>query len=1380
MADLRIVDAPEIPTENITGQEKIPTGGSGNYSITLDSVADYTKTTKDLVDTTTVDGKVNGVRQELETHIEDLLNPHQVTKGQIGLGNVDNTADADKPVSNSTQSAIIGAVATKADKTYVDNQLTLKSDKTYVDSQLALKASQVDVDSSLLTKSDKTYVDDQLALKTDKTYTDSQLALKVDKTYVDSTLLTKADKTYTDSQLALKVDKTYVDSQDSSLQSQINQKATAEYLDNALTQQTNTVNTTLSNLSTVASKFYPTLAQANADIVNIAVNQVVNIGEVVNGGLWYKSTAGATSLTKSPYDPLIQAKSYSDANLVTAKNYTNTKTNLNFFKGFDQNAVSTSLLTYTLNQTNVAVTMDGGRLQLTMPTKGKLSNTCSVWVNVTSAVLNSGVMRALVQVRKKDTTNVHSNYYNIPNGTTGWFKLVDVNISAVNPNDIDAIIVNPEATGGAVLTISDVYVGDFEPTSGFTRFERIEDEILRSAVKTNIFPRFEHLPTLSGVTYSGERITINAGSTFSHILPIADKQVLYFSMLVNQLANRDMRIRLVGTPTDGTSGITRDVYTTATNGLEFSSSVDFGKAIKQVQVSISAIRTDAISIDRLVLSYDPVMQSKRAAPIKLPTTVSDLVDDSVTNLATHPKLNLLSLKTNAVWTDNSVALSGAASALLRQYVSEMGLVTGDVVYINFKGNVLKGGGAATVTTSQVRANGSVISSSGFTTTLTDGSNLYTNIPATVATDADRIVISFSTTVDATLSITDLIISKQKVYSYSKITTVNALDATGTQVSLFPYPKLNGYDTVGNAVAYSRYLNENGDWVLEVPATDTTATRGQGATFNFDYPDSFLGKGGYLSVMLSSPSIDTVTAYLVYKIGGTVTQELSSPVPMKNNGDFTEYLIPLSAKNPSNVDITGVSITFHQANTATGSLKIERPVLTAKLPYQNIKHIVYAVDTVAETGMPSRDRVYDALQNPVSGAFTTGRQVFVPDVDSPATINDFKLIGGRDSLPNKLIGTKYIDASGFEIITIDSDDSVYLRNTANTNIYKTTVDDLYSRISAVTLDAGSGEYRGTFDGSDLVPIASGFASNMYGRVAGDGSLICASSSEAKYLPVNGSALVAATGYVNTVGGLLSGWLFDVQDNIVLAGGYSAAPNYGQGKINFSNDHGRTYKTILDLENQTIFGATATASSHIHGCAWDKWWNRVWVVMGDYPFDSQAVGKILWCDNPQDANPVWHIEPRDLIQPNKHNEQHISVYPMQDCILFGSDCNPSYIARRARVSKDQATLTDMALYLHAGLAYYPAQFWRHNDNLPVTIFLGSDLLGSYGDNPDGVLITYDGVNFSRIWSDKNEYSNTSGRTSSYAYALPKERFLLQKRVDPRFSSGTCWVIGRLRMR
>ena len=64
---------------------------------------------------------------------------------------------------------------------------------------------------------------------------------------------------------------------------------------------------------------YNTLAAANADIANITLNQSVTIGEEANSGLWYKATAGATSLTKSPYDPLTQAKADATAKANTAE-----------------------------------------------------------------------------------------------------------------------------------------------------------------------------------------------------------------------------------------------------------------------------------------------------------------------------------------------------------------------------------------------------------------------------------------------------------------------------------------------------------------------------------------------------------------------------------------------------------------------------------------------------------------------------------------------------------------------------------------------------------------------------------------------------------------------------------------------------------------------------------------------------------------------------------------------------------------------------------------------------------------------------------------------------------------------------------------------------
>lgn len=71
------------------------------------------------------------------------------------------------------------------------------------------------------------------------------------------------------------------------------------------------VDTALAAFQGGSTKFYATLAEANADISNImpklgtdTVKDLVNIGEIDNGGVWYKINNSSESLTKSPYDPV--------------------------------------------------------------------------------------------------------------------------------------------------------------------------------------------------------------------------------------------------------------------------------------------------------------------------------------------------------------------------------------------------------------------------------------------------------------------------------------------------------------------------------------------------------------------------------------------------------------------------------------------------------------------------------------------------------------------------------------------------------------------------------------------------------------------------------------------------------------------------------------------------------------------------------------------------------------------------------------------------------------------------------------------------------------------------------------------------------------------
>lgn len=77
-----------------------------------------------LKDQAGITSDIDAVQTNLETHINNKSNPHEVTKDHVGLGNVDNTSDANKPISNATQTALNGkfsATDGNALKQRVDN-----------------------------------------------------------------------------------------------------------------------------------------------------------------------------------------------------------------------------------------------------------------------------------------------------------------------------------------------------------------------------------------------------------------------------------------------------------------------------------------------------------------------------------------------------------------------------------------------------------------------------------------------------------------------------------------------------------------------------------------------------------------------------------------------------------------------------------------------------------------------------------------------------------------------------------------------------------------------------------------------------------------------------------------------------------------------------------------------------------------------------------------------------------------------------------------------------------------------------------------------------------------------------------------------------------
>ena len=169
-----------------------------------------------------------------------------ITKADIGLGNVDNTSDLDKPVSIDTQSALNqkanlldlqSGLASKSDQGHthtvdeiadladqladvnhthtldslpeVQNALASKSDQGHghaIDQVVGLDSRLTDLEDGLSTKANSTEVNAAIASKADAVLTANALATKATHDELNNALLTKAEASDVIAALANKVD----------------------------------------------------------------------------------------------------------------------------------------------------------------------------------------------------------------------------------------------------------------------------------------------------------------------------------------------------------------------------------------------------------------------------------------------------------------------------------------------------------------------------------------------------------------------------------------------------------------------------------------------------------------------------------------------------------------------------------------------------------------------------------------------------------------------------------------------------------------------------------------------------------------------------------------------------------------------------------------------------------------------------------------------------------------------------------------------------------------------------------------------------------------------------------------------------------------------
>ncbi|HEY9470065.1 MAG TPA: hypothetical protein VIQ76_10685 [Propionibacteriaceae bacterium] len=226
---------------------------------------------------------------------------------------------------------------------------------------------------------------------------------------------------------------------------------------------------------------------------------------------------------------------------------------------------------------------------------------------------------------------------------------------------------------------------------------------------------------------------------------------------------------------------------------------------------------------------------------------------------------------------------------------------------------------------------------------------------------------------------------------------------------------------------------------------------------------------------------------------------------------------------------------------------------------------------------------------------------------------------------------------------------------------------------------------------------------------------------------------------------SAWSISTHENIVVvneygpkagetwAGSVSPIPEGKNARYTYlSLDYGKTWRTIFDLNAHLSALGRTTNGQHLHGVAWDPWWDRIWISFGDN-YGGKASNGILYSD---DLGASWKTA--HFYSGPAPYSQVVGIVPMPGCILFAGDMEPSGIMRIDRSQgKDRSTPYQLAT------AYdHPDTNMKHlGQAISYTNRVGDDPVALFGFGAEGttapsfILATFDGYNIRKVWQDSS---------------------------------------------
>ena len=208
------------------------------------------------------------------------------------------------------------------------------------------------------------------------------------------------------------------------------------------------------------------------------------------------------------------------------------------------------------------------------------------------------------------------------------------------------------------------------------------------------------------------------------------------------------------------------------------------------------------------------------------------------------------------------------------------------------------------------------------------------------------------------------------------------------------------------------------------------------------------------------------------------------------------------------------------------------------------------------------------------------------------------------------------------------------------------------------------------------------------------------------------------------------------------------------LNLSLDYGKTFRRILDINEYATSRKGDAINVHLHGVAWDPWWDRIWVTCGD------GGGAFLYSD---DMGTTWHTAwdgwAANASGGNGH--QCVGIVPMPTCVLFATDSTPNGVMRINRSEgKHEGTYSPESAYMipedPGRLSHLAQRAYRverdTGDYLAMFAFGTETMPGK-----SFALATYDGKNFERFWQDDQEVGVGRGARTMIGPTLDGKVFI-----------------------